>query len=41
VVAERTNPDGTRTVLTVHILGTGKYGLPITSDLDYYRAFLG
>jgi hypothetical protein len=40
VVAERTNPDGTRTVLTVHILGTGKYGLPITADLDYYRAFL-
>jgi hypothetical protein len=40
VVAERINPDGTRTVLTVHILGTGKYGLPITADLDYYRAFL-
>lgn len=40
VVAERTNPDGTRTTLTVHIIGTGKYGLPITADLDYYRAFL-
>jgi len=40
IVAERTNPDGTRTVLKVQILGTGKYGLPITADLDYYRAFL-
>ena len=40
VVAERTNPDGTHTILKVHILGTGKYGLPITADLDYYRAFL-
>jgi hypothetical protein len=40
VVAERTNPDGSRTTLTVHIIGTGKYGLPITADLDYYRAFL-
>jgi len=40
VVAERTNPDGTRTLLTVQIIGTGKYGLPITADLDYYRAFL-
>ena len=40
VVAERTNPDGTHTRLTVQIIGTGKYGLPITADLDYYRAFL-
>ena len=40
IVAERTNPDGTRTVLKVQIIGTGKYGLPITADLDYYRAFL-
>lgn len=40
VVAERTNPDGTRIRLTVQIIGTGKYGLPITADLDYYRAFL-
>jgi len=40
ILAERTNPDGTRTVLKVRILGTGQYGLPITSDLDYYRAFL-
>lgn len=40
IVAERTNPDGTHTVLKVQIIGTGKYGLPTTSDLDYYRAFL-
>ena len=40
VVAERTNPDGTAAVLTVQIIGTGKYGLPTTSDLDYYRALL-
>jgi len=40
ILAERLNPDGTRTVLKVRILGTGAYGLPITSDLDYYRAFL-
>ena len=38
VVAERTNPDGTAAVLTVQIIGTGKYGLPTTSELDYYRA---
>jgi hypothetical protein len=40
ILAERLNSDGTRTVLKVRILGTGEYGLPITSDLDYYRAFL-
>ena len=40
IVAERTNPDGTHTILKVQIIGTGKYGLPTTSDLDYYRAFL-
>jgi hypothetical protein len=40
ILAERLNPDGTRTVFKVRILGTGHYGLPITSDLDYYRAFL-
>ncbi len=40
VIAERTNADGTRTVLTIRIIGTGSYGLPTTSDLDYYRAFL-
>lgn len=40
IVAERTSPDGTRVTLKIRILGTGEYGLPITSDLDYYRAFL-
>lgn len=40
ILAERINPDGTRTVLKIRILGSGAYGLPITSDLDYYRAFL-
>jgi len=40
VIAERTNTDGTRTILTIRIIGTGSYGLPNTSDLDYYRAFL-
>lgn len=40
VIAERTNGDGTRTTLTIRIIGTGSYGLPNTSDLDYYRAFL-
>lgn len=40
IVAERLNPDGTQTILKVQIIATGKYGLPTTSDLDYYRAFL-
>jgi hypothetical protein len=40
ILAERTNPDGTRTLLKIRILGSGAYGLPITADLDYYRAFL-
>ena len=40
ITGQRTNPDGTKTALKVVIIGTGKYGLPITSDLDYYRALL-
>jgi hypothetical protein len=40
IVAERLNPDGTQTILKVQIIATGKYGLPTTSDLDYYRGFL-
>jgi hypothetical protein len=40
VIAERTNADGTHTILSIRIIGTGSYGLPNTSDLDYYRAFL-
>jgi hypothetical protein len=39
-VTEKTNPDGTHTTLQIKIIGTGEYGLPITIDLDYYRAFL-
>ena len=39
-VAEKANPDGTKTTLKIRIIGTGEYGLPITIDLDYYRAFL-
>ena len=33
-------PDGTRLTLKICIVASGKYGLPMTSDLDYYRAFL-
>jgi hypothetical protein len=40
IVAQRKAPDGKITFLKASIIGTGKYGLPITSDLDYYRAFL-
>ena len=40
IVAQRTNADGTKTILKTYIMATEKYGLPITSDLDYYRAFL-
>lgn len=39
-IAEKMGPDGIKKELRVTILATGKYGLPITSDLDYYRAFL-
>lgn len=39
-LVEKTNLDGTRAELKVVIIASGKYGLPITSDLDYYRAFL-
>lgn len=40
IVGQRKNPDGSVTRLKTTIIGTGKFGLPITSDLDYYRAFL-
>jgi len=40
ILAEKTNPDGTKTELKVRIIASGEYGLPNTSDLDYYRAFL-
>jgi hypothetical protein len=39
-VGERIDPDGTRHALKVEISANHKLGLPITSDLDYYRAFL-
>jgi hypothetical protein len=39
-VAEKIDSDGRKTVLKISIIASGKYGLPITSDLDYYRAFL-
>jgi hypothetical protein len=39
-VGEKINADGTRTTLKVEISANHKLGLPVTSDLDYYRAFL-
>jgi len=39
-VKEITLPDGRKKSITVEINASHKYGLPITSDLDYYRAFL-
>jgi hypothetical protein len=40
ILAERVNPDGTRYVTKTIISANALFGLPITSDLDYYRAFL-
>ena len=39
-LGEKTDPDGTKRIIVVEINANHKYGLPITSDLDYYRAFL-
>jgi hypothetical protein len=39
-LAERVNPDGTTYVIKTIISANALFGLPITSDLDYYRAFL-
>ena len=39
-VGERIDHDGTRHALKVEISANHKLGFPITSDLDYYRAFL-
>lgn len=39
-VAEKIGPDGTKRVIKVEISANHRLGLPITSDLDYYRAFL-
>jgi Replication initiator protein A len=40
VLGERIGPDGTKRLLKVDIVANHTLGLPITSDLDYYRAFL-
>lgn len=40
VVATQLTPDGVAHPVTVEILANPKIGLPITTDLDYYRAFL-
>ena len=40
VLAERVNPDGTKHITKTIISANALFGLPITSDLDYYRAFL-
>lgn len=40
VIGERLAADGTKKVITVAISSNAALGLPITSDLDYYRAFL-
>jgi hypothetical protein len=40
ILAERANPDGTTYVTKTTISANALFGLPITSDLDYYRAFL-
>ena len=40
ILGERIGSDGSRRVLKVGIVASHSLGLPITSDLDYYRAFL-
>lgn len=40
VLKEEVAPDGTRKQLVVKISANHELGLPITSDLDYYRALL-
>ncbi len=39
-IKEVVRPDGTKETLKVKIIASHDLGLPITSDLDYYRAFL-
>lgn len=39
-VGEKTTADGVKKIIKVIIRASGELGLPITSDLDYYRAFL-
>lgn len=40
IIGEKVALDGTKKLITVSISANAKLGLPITSDLDYYRAFL-
>jgi hypothetical protein len=40
ILGERIGTDGNTHTLTVEIVASHTLGLPITSDLDYYRAFL-
>jgi hypothetical protein len=39
-VGEKIDSDGARHTLKIEISANHKLGLPVTSDLDYYRAFL-
>jgi len=40
ILTESVNPDGTKHVTKTIISANALFGLPVTSDLDYYRAFL-
>lgn len=40
VLGEKIGPDGTKRTIKAKISANHELGLPITSDLDYYRAFL-
>ncbi|HYY15882.1 MAG TPA: hypothetical protein VE965_04405, partial [Gammaproteobacteria bacterium] len=40
VIGEKVYPDGTTQIIRTKISANHELGLPITSDFDYYRAFL-
>ena len=40
VIGEKIHPDGTTRLITTKISANYELGLPVTSDFDYYRAFL-
>ncbi len=40
IIGERIGQDGTKRFIKTNVSANHEYGLPITSDLDYYRAFL-
>ena len=40
VIGEKIAPDGTRRLIKTRISANYELGLPVTSDFDYYRAFL-